>query len=71
MKEKWESGFQQVGGLVPRNISIFVYSESHSTSKPCQIQQNFIKEFSYMLFLFVLEFHGETDQIKTSQGCTS
>ena len=32
----------------------FVYSESRSTSKPCRIQQTFIKEFSYMLFLFVL-----------------
>ena len=36
--QKQESYFQQVGGLVTRNISIFVYSELRSTSKPCQIQ---------------------------------
>ena len=53
--QKQESGFQQVGGLVTRNISVFfVYSESRSTSKPCRIQWSFIKKFSYMLFLFVL-----------------
>ena len=31
----------------------FVYSKSCSTLKLCQIQQTFIKKFSYMLFLFV------------------
>ena len=36
----------------------FIYSELRSTSKPCRIQQTFIKEFSYMLFLFVLQYHG-------------
>ena len=30
--------FSKVGGLVTRNISVFVYSKSRSTSKPCQIQ---------------------------------
>ena len=34
----------------------FVYSESHSTSKPCQLQKTFMKEFCYMLSLFVLKF---------------
>ena len=51
--QKQGSTFQQVGGLVMRNISVFVKSESRSTSKPCRVQ-TFIKEFSYMLFLFVL-----------------
>ena len=55
--QKQEPGFQQVGGLVTKKISVFVYSELRSTSKPCQIQQAFTKEFSYMLFLFVLQFH--------------
>ena len=36
--QKQESGFQQVGGMVTRNISVFFYSESRSTSKPCHIQ---------------------------------
>ena len=37
--QKQESGFQQVGGLVTRNISVFLYySESRSTSKACRIQ---------------------------------
>ena len=41
--QKQESGFQQVGGLVTRNISVFLYySESRSTSKACRIQ-NFYK----------------------------
>ena len=31
----------------------FVYSESHSCSEASPIQKTFIKEFSYMLFLFV------------------
>ena len=38
----------------------FVYSELRSTSKPCRILWSYIKEFSYMLFLFVLLFHGHT-----------
>ena len=38
----------------------FVYSESRSASKPYRIQQTFIKEFSYMLFLFILQFHDFT-----------
>ena len=36
--QKQELGFQQVGGVVTRNISFFVYSKLHSTSKPCQTQ---------------------------------
>ena len=37
--QKQESGFQQAGGLVTRNIpAFFVCSESHSTLKLCQIQ---------------------------------
>ena len=36
--QKQESGFQQVGGLVTRNIFGFVYSDSRSPSKPCRIQ---------------------------------
>ena len=33
--QKQESGFQQVGRLVTKNISVFVYNQSCSTSKPC------------------------------------
>ena len=36
--EKQELGLQQVGELVKRNISVFCYSKSRSTSKPCRIQ---------------------------------
>ena len=43
-----EPSFQQVGILLTRNIVVFVYSESRSTSKTCRIQQIFIKEFSYI-----------------------
>ena len=39
-------------------LCFFVYSESHSTSKPCRIQQTFMMEFSYMFFLLVLQFHA-------------
>ena len=39
----------------------FGYSESRSTSKPCQIQQTIMEEFSYMLFVFALQFHGVTN----------
>ena len=35
----------------------FAYSELCFTLKPCRIQYTFVKEFSYMLFLFVLYFH--------------
>ena len=58
--QKQESGLQQVGGLVKRNVSVFVvvvvvvYNKLCSTSKPYQTQQTFIKEFFYMLFLFAL-----------------
>ena len=44
-KPKTKIDFQQVSGLLTRN------SELRSTSKPCRIQQTFVKEFSYMLFL--------------------
>ena len=68
--QEQESGFQQVGDLVTRNILFFVYSESHSTSKPCRVQQTFINKFSYMLFLFVLYFQAifneETDFLHKS-----
>ena len=50
-KSKQELGFQQVVGLLTRNIYVLCYSKSRSTSKPCQIQWTFIKEFSYMLFV--------------------
>ena len=66
-KNKNQVSSRQVGGLVTRNISVFclqrflffVYSESRSASKPYRIQQTFIKEFSYLLFLFVLWFHDD------------
>ena len=34
--QKEESGFQQVGGIIARNILFFVYIESRSTSKSCK-----------------------------------
>ena len=49
--------------LVTRNIYFFVYSESDSTSKPCRIHQTYIKEFSYKLFLFVLQFYDPKTNI--------
>ena len=67
--QKQESGLQQVGGLVKRNVSVFVvvvvvvYNKLCSTSKPYQTQQTFIKEFFYMLFLFALQFHAPTMQM--------
>ena len=36
--KKQEPYFYEVGGLVVKTISVFVYSESRSTSKACQIQ---------------------------------
>ena len=37
--QKEESGFQQVVcGLITKNISVFVNSETRSTSKVCPIQ---------------------------------
>ena len=61
--QKQESRFQNVGGLVTKNICFLLIanSESRSTSKPYRIQQTFIKEFSYMLFLFVLYFHANME----------
>ena len=51
--QKQESGLQQVGGLVKRNVSVFVvvvvYNKLCSTSKPYRTQQTFIKEFSYVI----------------------
>ena len=44
--KKQESDFQQIGGLVTRNISVF--SESSSTSNPCQIQSTFIKKKNFL-----------------------
>ena len=41
----------------------FVCSESRSSSKACRIQQAFIKEFSEILFLFVLQFHVQKDYL--------
>ena len=55
--QKQESNFQQVGGLVTRNISIF-FLQICATSKVCRTQQTFTKVFSYMLFLVILQFHA-------------
>ena len=41
-----------------KHFCFFDYSESRSATNPCRIQQTFIEEFSYMLFLFVLQFHA-------------
>ena len=51
--QKQESGFQQVGGLVTRNISVFCLWPVALYFKAMPNQYTFLKEFSYMLFLFV------------------
>ena len=51
-----ESGFQQVGSLVTRYISNFAYSESRSNSKPCWIQQTFLKDFNRLLYYIILYY---------------
>ena len=38
-------------------VLLSIYSESRSTSNVCQIEQSFVKGFSCMLFLVVLQFH--------------
>ena len=49
-----------------QNVSNFVYSESCSTSKQCRIQQTFRKEFSYLMFLFVLQFYDKRERFAYS-----
>ena len=57
--QKQESSFQQGGGLVTRNKFVFCLQQSRSTLEVCQIQQIFVKSFSYMLFLLALQLHGQ------------
>ena len=52
--QKQVLNIQQVSGLVTKIISAFSYSESCSTLNPWRIQKPFVKEFSHMLFLFVV-----------------
>ena len=54
--QKQESSFQQVGGLVKRNISVFCLYWVALNFK-AMLNSTDLKEFSYMLFLFVLYFH--------------
>ena len=49
-----------------QNVSNFVYSESCSTSKQCRIQQTFRKEFSCLMFLFVLQFCDKRERFAYS-----
>ena len=55
--QKKELIFQEVGGLVIKEFLFIVYSELPSTLEARRIQKNFKKKFSYMLFLFLLNFH--------------
>ena len=50
--QKQESNFQEVDGLVTKELLFFVHSRS-----PSRIQQNFRNEFAFMLSLFLLKFH--------------
>ena len=52
--QKQESGFSKMVVWQQEIFLSFIYSESPSSAKSCQIQQTFKKEFSYMLFLLVL-----------------
>ena len=52
--QKQESQFHWVGGLVTRNISVFLFVASFTLLKSHAEFDTSIKEFSYMLFLFVL-----------------
>ena len=52
--QKQESGFSKMVVWQQEIFLSFIYSESRSSAKSCQIQQTFKKEFSYMLFLLVL-----------------
>ena len=52
--QKQESGFQQVGGLVTRNIFAFCLQRVALYFKGMPNSIDFLKECSYMLFLFVL-----------------
>ena len=53
-KTKKESAFQQVGGLVTRNISVFCLKRVVLYFKAMPNSVDFLNEFSYMLFLYVL-----------------
>ena len=44
----------QIFSSLTKEFFSFVYIETHSTSKPLRIKKTFIKEFSHMLFLFVI-----------------
>ena len=55
--QKQESGFQQTDSMVTRSISVFCLQRVALFFKPCRIRQIFNKKFSYMLFLFVLQLH--------------
>ena len=48
--KKQESGFQQVGGLVTRNICFLFIASSAVLQSHAKFNRLFIKEFSYMLF---------------------
>ena len=52
--QKQESRFSKMVVWQQEIFLSFIYSESPSSAKSCQIQQTFKKEFSYMLFLLVL-----------------
>ena len=62
--QKQASSFEQVGGLVTRNISVLFLQRVTLYFKA--MLKIFIKKFSYKLFLFILQFHGEIHK-----GCNS
>ena len=56
MNHEQESHFKKIGGLVTKNMPVFVYSKSRSTLKACWIQKTFIIAFLHVLFLSIYSF---------------
>ena len=68
-----ESGFQQVGNLVTRNIYVFVFSKSRSTSKPCHVNPVLIIApcLKYSILLTIIHPVGLLAVLLKDQGCSS
>ena len=68
-----ESGFQQVGNLVTRNIYVFVFSKSRSTSKPCHVNRVLIIApcLKYSILLTIIDPVGLLAVLLKDQGCSS
>ena len=57
--QKQETCFQEIGGLVTRNVPVFIYSESCSTSRHVEfnrlLQRNFLTCYSYSYYSSMVE----------------